>query len=279
MHNLSAVGGEHFPTPSAGYLQAFAKIQATDLAALRKFFADAIGAEFETVRAQVQADATAAKGLVVGFASSMEKVLPRADMPNITVASRAELSVARYEKESLQVIVSPCTTSPTAPEDGRRVATASPSGGSTSWSGATSVAKRAAAGALKQPSWNHSRPVRISESGSRRVRCRRYRRASRSPMRSWCERSQPLPDRVSGRCQRVSFELRLEIQVPLLGRLDHRADLLDDFYPLVGVQMDRSGFRPSKSSSSGGPHGQASELRPPLIWKAGFAVTSYSVPS
>lgn len=64
--------------------------------------------EFETIREQVQADATVAKGLVVGFASSMVKVLPRAGMPNITLASRAELSLARYEKESLQVIVIPC---------------------------------------------------------------------------------------------------------------------------------------------------------------------------
>lgn len=64
--------------------------------------------EFETVRAQVQADAIAAQGLVVGFASSMEKILPRAGMPNITVASHTALSLARYEKESLQVIVIPC---------------------------------------------------------------------------------------------------------------------------------------------------------------------------
>lgn len=47
------------------------------------------------------------KGLVVGFASSMEKILPRAGTPQITSASRAELSLARYEKESLQVIVIP----------------------------------------------------------------------------------------------------------------------------------------------------------------------------
>ena len=165
--------GEPLPTPSAKYLQAFAKLQAADLAALRKSFADAgqtlsaslanarelrtwadarladlnerlgayealirqagpavltasdqraalvarleclqrevaVRAEFETVRSQVQADATAAQGLVVGFASSLEKVLPRAGMPDITVASRAELSLARYEKESFQVIVIPC---------------------------------------------------------------------------------------------------------------------------------------------------------------------------
>ncbi len=47
------------------------------------------------------------KGLVVGFASSMEKILPRAGTPQITMTSRAELSLARYEKESLQVIVIP----------------------------------------------------------------------------------------------------------------------------------------------------------------------------
>lgn len=165
--------GEPLPTPSAEYLQAFAKTQATDLAALHKSFADAgqalsasladapelrawadarmadvnkrlhdyeamirqagpavltagdqhsalvaqleglqrevaVRIEFETIRAQVQTDATAAKDLVVGFASSMEKVLPRAGAPHITLASRTELSLARYEKESFQVIVMPC---------------------------------------------------------------------------------------------------------------------------------------------------------------------------
>lgn len=45
--------------------------------------------------------------VVVGFATSMEKILPRADKPVLQTVSRVELSLARGEKESLQVVVVP----------------------------------------------------------------------------------------------------------------------------------------------------------------------------
>lgn len=45
--------------------------------------------------------------VVVGFATSMEKVLPRADKRAVRTQSRVELSLARGEKESFQVVVVP----------------------------------------------------------------------------------------------------------------------------------------------------------------------------
>jgi len=46
--------------------------------------------------------------VVVGFATSMEKVLPRALTSPLTVAERMEIGLAQNEKESFQVIVLPC---------------------------------------------------------------------------------------------------------------------------------------------------------------------------
>lgn len=68
----------------------------------------ALRARFEAVRGRTQVNAEAARGLVVGFASSMEKVLPRAGVPNLTVSAHPSLRLARREKEALQVIVLPC---------------------------------------------------------------------------------------------------------------------------------------------------------------------------
>lgn len=67
-----------------------------------------VRAAFEAVRPAVQADGPKRDEVVFGFATSMEKVLPRAAMPQLTVAAKTELSLARNEKESFQVVVMPC---------------------------------------------------------------------------------------------------------------------------------------------------------------------------
>jgi hypothetical protein len=64
--------------------------------------------KFEGVRPRVAAKGHASPGTVVGFASSMQKVLPRAQVPDIALATTVDLSVARNEKEAFQVIVLPC---------------------------------------------------------------------------------------------------------------------------------------------------------------------------
>jgi len=46
----------------------------------------------------------------VGFATSMEKVLPRAAPLSLAVQDKIELSLARNEKESFQVVVAPLRT-------------------------------------------------------------------------------------------------------------------------------------------------------------------------
>ena len=65
-------------------------------------------AGFAQVRPRVQAGKKPRPDLVVGFATSMEKVLPRALPSSLTVSERAEIRLAQNEKESLQVIVLPC---------------------------------------------------------------------------------------------------------------------------------------------------------------------------
>jgi len=64
-------------------------------------------AGFEGVRQAVQAQPRARGDIVVGFATSMAKVLPRAGVPDLRTSSRASLALARNEKEALQVIVMP----------------------------------------------------------------------------------------------------------------------------------------------------------------------------
>jgi hypothetical protein len=64
-------------------------------------------AGFEGVRQAVQVAPAGRGDIVVGFASSMEKVLPRAGAPTVETATRTSLALARNEKEALQVIVMP----------------------------------------------------------------------------------------------------------------------------------------------------------------------------
>jgi hypothetical protein len=51
---------------------------------------------------------SARSDVVAGFASSMEKVLPRGPAPSLDLARQASLSLARNERAALQVIVMPC---------------------------------------------------------------------------------------------------------------------------------------------------------------------------
>jgi len=57
--------------------------------------------------ATTQAEKAGPDDFVIGFATSMEKVLPRADKRAVRTQSRVELSLARGEKESFQVVVVP----------------------------------------------------------------------------------------------------------------------------------------------------------------------------
>jgi hypothetical protein len=68
----------------------------------------AVRTNFEPLRAAVQADGAKRDDVVVGFATSMEKVLPRADTLPIQTKTRIELTLARGEKEAFQVVVVPC---------------------------------------------------------------------------------------------------------------------------------------------------------------------------
>ena len=62
---------------------------------------------FEPLRGKVEKDPDRGRGVVVAFADSMSKVLPRADLDGVAVAALPRLAVARNETESLQVIVLP----------------------------------------------------------------------------------------------------------------------------------------------------------------------------
>jgi len=64
--------------------------------------------EFEAVRARVQVQRAAGNDVVVGFATSMDKILPRVGAVQIQMKSQVELMLARNETESFQVIVLPC---------------------------------------------------------------------------------------------------------------------------------------------------------------------------
>jgi hypothetical protein len=65
-------------------------------------------AGFARLGPAVQAGKEPRTDLVVGFATSMEKVLPRALATPLAVSAQQELSLAQNEKESFQVIVLPC---------------------------------------------------------------------------------------------------------------------------------------------------------------------------
>jgi hypothetical protein len=62
---------------------------------------------FDKVRSAVQVDPAAGAEVAVGFATSMEKVLPRAGVPALKTRRSARLALAQNEKESLQVVVLP----------------------------------------------------------------------------------------------------------------------------------------------------------------------------
>ncbi|NLB97027.1 MAG: DUF4091 domain-containing protein [Armatimonadetes bacterium] len=66
----------------------------------------ALRVRFERIRPAVQVGP--AEEVVVGFASSMEKVLPRAGAVSPQIRERVQVALARNEKESLQVVVLPC---------------------------------------------------------------------------------------------------------------------------------------------------------------------------
>ena len=68
----------------------------------------ALRTSFEPIRSAVQTPGAKRDDVVVGFATSMEKVLPRADALPVQTRTRVELSLARGEKESFQVVVVPC---------------------------------------------------------------------------------------------------------------------------------------------------------------------------
>ncbi|MBI3922898.1 MAG: DUF4091 domain-containing protein, partial [Armatimonadetes bacterium] len=63
--------------------------------------------EFEAIRPSVQSGKQAPDDVLVGFATSMEKILPRAGTPLLKISKRADLSLAQNEKEAFQVVVLP----------------------------------------------------------------------------------------------------------------------------------------------------------------------------
>ena len=64
-------------------------------------------AGFDGVRSSVQSDPRGRSDVVVGFATSMEKVLPRAGTPDLRTEKRVSVALARNEKEAVQVVVMP----------------------------------------------------------------------------------------------------------------------------------------------------------------------------
>ncbi|MHC4595616.1 MAG: glycoside hydrolase domain-containing protein, partial [Planctomycetota bacterium] len=75
----------------------------------RSKYLDAVRKDFEAVRVQVEVPGGIKSDVVVGFATSMEKILPRVVIPLLQVKSRVVLKLARNESESFQVIVLPCS--------------------------------------------------------------------------------------------------------------------------------------------------------------------------
>ena len=70
---------------------------------------EVLRASFDRIRAGVQIDGAVGNNVVVGFATSMDKILPRVPAGPLQVESRVELVLARNEIESFQVIVLPCS--------------------------------------------------------------------------------------------------------------------------------------------------------------------------
>ncbi len=62
---------------------------------------------FEAVRRAVTVAGFARPDVVVGFATSMEKILPRMPLPPLAVSRAVDVSLARNEREAFQVIVAP----------------------------------------------------------------------------------------------------------------------------------------------------------------------------
>ena len=65
-------------------------------------------ADFEPVRRTVQLAGNARTDLYVGFATSMEKILPRSQEVSASTTNRVVISLARNERESFQLLVLPC---------------------------------------------------------------------------------------------------------------------------------------------------------------------------
>lgn len=64
-------------------------------------------AGFDALRASVQTGLKSRSDILVGFATSMEKILPRAGAPALRTDKRASVALAGNEKEALQVVVMP----------------------------------------------------------------------------------------------------------------------------------------------------------------------------
>lgn len=89
--------------PGEAVLHVPERADAVSLAVANLETAVKLQARWEPVRRSVGADA----GMVVGLATSMEKVLPRGPAPALTFSHDVRLSLARNEKEALQVVVLP----------------------------------------------------------------------------------------------------------------------------------------------------------------------------
>ena len=64
--------------------------------------------DFEAIRSLAQTGLAARTDMAVGFATSMEKILPRVAPFSLTVTNRVALELAQNEKESFQVLMLPC---------------------------------------------------------------------------------------------------------------------------------------------------------------------------
>jgi|GEM_PF-3081964 len=66
-----------------------------------------LGTGFARVQGSVRAKGAKRQDVAVGFATSMQKVLPRAGAPQLDVSRQSSIALARNETEALQVIVLP----------------------------------------------------------------------------------------------------------------------------------------------------------------------------
>jgi len=67
----------------------------------------ALALEFAKIRATVLPATSARRDVIAGFATAMEKILPRCPGPKLTIADHAEIPLARNEYESIQLVVLP----------------------------------------------------------------------------------------------------------------------------------------------------------------------------